>query len=83
MSRRRPLFSPEVEIRDGRQPIACPDCGAYLQWCVVGIGDFLRCPWAHPDRWTIETHTIPKRIFCGKPLQGSRVIGGMSVQSVV
>jgi hypothetical protein len=53
-----------------------------MQECRLTGEFFWRCPWTKDYEWTIETHTIPKQLFCGgKPL-GRRIPGGIRIDSV-
>jgi len=63
-------------VHDGLEGITCEDCGAYLQWIVVNGNDYLRCPWAGPGHWLVDSNHEFKRIYCQLP-SGERTPGGM------
>lgn len=79
--RARPSPQPKRMVPNEPAP-ECEDCGAYLQDVVIGAQPFLRCPWAHPDSWRLDTYRVVTRIHCNWPLGGKRVVGGIRTDSV-
>lgn len=56
--------------------IRCSDCGAFLQVVQMGGAEFLRCPWANPDVWSVALGE-PTQIHCNWPLGAPRSSTGL------
>lgn len=61
---------PTLADRTERFPL-CVDCGAQLQE-YRNLGVYMRCPWARPERWKIDTYHVVTRITCNWPRSGEK-----------
>lgn len=60
----------------------CVDCSAQLQAVLIHGQEFMRCPWAKADTWTIDGHHVISRIYCNRPYSGKKHPDGVSMRSV-